>query len=190
MGDLSPTMAGRADEPEKNDTSHESSNQAPWKTVQNMPPPFTQPPMGGSLHNPTHRDGNLEQQSDSGYGTFHTGRSLIHSGLDKFSVLSEEDLDQAMEVLACTDSIENDTLDTMTEFSDAGSLAMREDFLAHKLIEKMIDDLNIREVDDITAGHLKEILPGLFKDLAVEIAQHTGSQPGRDIMFHVYKNKE
>jgi len=148
------------------------------------------PHIDSSLDNLSHPRGNFEQQSDSGYGTFSVGRSLFHGELDRTLVIYEEDPEQGKEDLACDSSIQNDTLDAITEFSDAESLVMRESFLAHKLVDKMRDDLGISAVDLATITYLKGILPGLFKGFAVELAQQTGNQLGRDVRYHVHKNKE
>lgn len=171
--------------------SYEAYLNTAFTRTRRQSPPFAElPPTEHLLDDPRHPDGSFEKQSDSGYGTFSMGRSLLHGELDKISVIDENDLEQAVEELRCNDSTENDMLDNMTEFSDAGSLTMREKPLANRLIKKIKSDLNIRDSDQGVAERLKETLPELFRDFAVENAQQTGSQFSRDMMFHVWKNKE
>lgn len=90
----------------------------------------TKPLIDLSPDSSTRLQSNFEQQSDSGYGTFSVGRSLMHTGLDRTSVIHEEDPEQGAEELAsCDSSTQSDTLDAITEVSDAESLDIRGGFL-------------------------------------------------------------
>ncbi|KXJ91144.1 hypothetical protein Micbo1qcDRAFT_108023, partial [Microdochium bolleyi] len=80
--------------------------------------------------------------------------------------------------------------DATTEFSDAESLASREDFLTFKLAAKLRDDLGIDCIDEDVWSNLENILPDLFKDFAVDIAQESNSQLARNTMYYAYKNKQ
>lgn len=81
-------------------------------------------------------------------------------------------------------------METMTEFSDSGSLASHEETLSTKLAAKIRADLGTKTISVQSTERLQLTLAEKFKDFAIHIAQDTAGQCGRDTMYYVYKNAE
>lgn len=152
-------------------------------------PSADSPPSSGPIMHQTYPA--TVQQSDSGYGTISVGGSFEHQLANKLSIVEEGDAIQRSPSGVIMESIiENDEADNVTIFSDSGSLASREGLLATKLAEKLRSDLKIHAGDIDSFRDLEAVLPAIFKNFALEMAQSSNNQFGRDAMFYVYKNNE
>ncbi|KAH7140297.1 hypothetical protein B0J13DRAFT_637783 [Dactylonectria estremocensis] len=90
----------------------------------------------------------------------------------------------------CDELESSASLDNATEYSDAGSLITREGFYSSALARKIWNDLGVYELSDENLEKFTRVLPELLKNFALEIADASKDQVGRDTMFHVHKNRE